>query len=182
MKQFVYRVDAQDRIQHMDSVWLAFALENGASSLTERLVKGTSLWDHVTDASTRHLYQIILARVRETGRPVTIPFRCDHPERRRFMALGVLPQPDRSLEFKSYLLREEPAERVGLLDASMPRTTELLRMCCWCKKVDTGEAGWQEPVKAVQLLKLFDTPAVPLISHVACPACEADVLRRLDGI
>jgi hypothetical protein len=176
MKQFVYRVDAQDRIQFVDANWLAFAVENGTNSLTQEAVTGSSLWTHISDVSTRHLYRTIMNRVRSTGRPMTLPFRCDLPERRRYMALGILRGAEMALEFRSYLLREESTQRVSLLDAGLPHTTDLLRMCSWCKKVDVKDGSWQEPDIAVRLLRLFEASKLPLITHVSCPVCEETVL------
>ena len=162
----------------MDRQWLAFAMENGVPSLTEASLRGSSLWQYISDASTQHLYHVILDRVRETGSPLTLPFRCDGPDRKRFMALNIRRTEESGLELRSILLREEATGPIGLLDAKAPRSGQMLRMCSWCKKVETGD--WIEPEQAVKRLNLFHEPVLPCIIHVTCPGCERELLRQMN--
>ena len=67
LRRYRYRVDATDRINWVDSWWLAFARENGASELTADSVIGRSLWDFVSGADTRRLFKAIHERVRSSG-------------------------------------------------------------------------------------------------------------------
>lgn len=86
---FIYRVDAQDRVVFANAEWFDFARENSAVSLKPEVVIGVSLWDFICSSETRHLFEILLKQVRATGKSVTLPYRCDSPDCRRFMELRI---------------------------------------------------------------------------------------------
>lgn len=174
----VYRVDHLDRITYVDEQWGSFAAANGAGELAVGAITGTRLWDHLSDPTTCHLYQLILGRIREQGRGMRIPFRCDAPASRRFMELSLNPLPGQDVELVSKTLREETRDRVALLDSSVPRAGELIRVCSWCKRVATPE--WLEVEAAVRKLGLFDGPVLPPLSHGICEDCHAAVLDALE--
>ena len=91
------------------------------------------------------------------------------------MRMTILPLPDKGLEFRSELLREEPRPKVDLLDPALPRGTDFLEMCSWCKKVKAPD--WVEVEEGVARLGLFQEPGLPRVSHGICPDCSR-VLRR----
>lgn len=68
MREFICRVDAKDRITFVDASWVSFAAENGFPSLTLESVKGRLLWDYISDATSRHFYQVLAKKVREPVR------------------------------------------------------------------------------------------------------------------
>lgn len=175
MTEFICRVDARDRIAFVDANWTQFAVENGLAHLTAEEVAGVPLWRYVSDVTTRHFYDILLQRVRRTGRSIAVPFRCDAPDRRRFMCMTILPLADGALEFRSELLREEPRPKVDLLDTAFPRGPNFVEMCSWCKKVKAPD--WVEVEEGVARLGVFDEPRLPRVSHGICPDCSR-VLRQ----
>jgi hypothetical protein len=175
MQQFIYRVDAQDRITFVDANWLSFAAKNGLPALTAEAVGGKVLWDFITEPTSRQFYKIFAAQARATGHIITVPFRCDGPEQRRFMKMFIVPQPEGALEFRSLLEREEARPRVDLFDAKTPRTGEFISVCAWCKQVKA--ADWVEAEVAVQELQLFNRPRLPQISHGICPDCSKALVR-----
>jgi hypothetical protein len=174
MRQFIYRVDAQDRITFVDVNWLAFAAENGLPALTAEAVAGKVLRDFISDLTSRQFYKIFADKARETGHIIAVPFRCDGPEQRRFMKMFIVPQPDGALEFRSLLEREEARPRVDLFDATVPRTGDFISVCAWCKRVKASD--WVEAEAAVQELQLFHLPRLPQISHGICPDCSKALL------
>jgi hypothetical protein len=163
----------------MSSEWREFADHNGAAGL-DRQVEGRSLWDFIADGDTRYLYRTLFDQVRRRQRPVTVPFRCDAPETRRFMQLHVRPLTEDSLDVSGQLLREELRERVPLLDSAAPRTDDLLTMCSWCKRIPVHGA-WLEVEEAAQALGLFSGP-VPKVTHGVCPDCQAAVEEELTRV
>ena len=116
LRRYRYRVDATDRINWVDSWWLAFARENGAPELTADSVIGRSLWDFVSGADTRRLFKAIHERVRSSGAPVVLPFRCDSPSLRRHMRLTISREESQQLHYGSVLLRVEPQVLLPVLD------------------------------------------------------------------
>jgi hypothetical protein len=175
---FIYRVDAQDRIVFANAAWYDFARENGGETLHPKAVVGAPLWGFLCNAETQHLFQSLLRQVRDAGRPVTVPFRCDSPDCRRFMELELARLPDQVVEFRSRILRQERRAGVPLLDETVARSESMLTMCAWCKKVKLPDERWAEVEEAVNALQLFAVPHLPRISHGVCDECRRTLVQH----
>lgn len=184
LETYVYRIDRHDRIVSVSENWTAFAAENeGLETCHPKVVLHRSLWDFIQDDETRHLYGIVIDKVRSTGLPVAFPFRCDSPEMRRRLELEILPQGGGSLEFRSTVLETESREPQDLLKRNArPSSGAILTICSMCKKVRLPSGGWREVEEAVASLGLFDEAQLPDLSHGVCPACHAHALETLDGL
>ncbi len=178
-REFIYRVDSQDRIVFANQNWYDFARENGVPTLSPDVVIGRSLWNFIENAEIQHLFQILLEKIRQSGVGVTLPYRCDAPDCRRFMELQVIPQPERGIEFHSRILRQETRDPVRLMEENVQRTDERLLMCGWCKKTALPDGRWVEVEVAVSALQLFDAPRLPRISHGMCGECRAALEQSL---
>ncbi len=139
---------------------------------------GQPLHGFITDMETRHIYDLLLHRVRKTGDAVVVTFRCDAPALRRFMELRVAPWSDGGVELDCRLVRREPREAVALLDPTHDRSSEFLTICSWCKRVRVG-AAWVEVEEAVERLALFHADRLPQLTHGMCPGCMERVRREL---
>ena len=168
-----YQVDGRDRITAVGGDWVAFAKANqAAASCFPDQVIGRPLWDFIDGLETRHLYRILLERLRSLRRPVKLPFRCDAPDRRRFLELQIVPAAGDHLQFMSTLLREKPRAAVAVLQVDAPRSAEFITMCSTCKRVETASAaGWDEVEVALAVLNYFNAVPVPQITHGICPDC-----------
>ncbi|MGC8827572.1 MAG: PAS domain-containing protein, partial [Anaerolineae bacterium] len=173
---FVYQIDAGDVITTVNDAWDEFALENEAPHLTGQGVIGRSLWDFIAGEETRHLYRILFQRVREGKRPISIPFRCDAPDCRRYMEMQMIPDNAGGITFANRVLRVERRPAVRLLEQGAPRSPDFVTMCGWCKRVRLPDDRWVEVEEAIRVLHLFDERAVPQISHGICPECHDRVL------
>lgn len=168
-----YRISADGRIDSIEGPWDRFARENGAPGL--RRPVGDRLLDHVTGASVRAVLESLLDRARGVGRPLELSYRCDAPDRRRFMRLRLEPEASGALMIRSRVLREEPRPPVRLLEPDAARSDDLLRICAWCKRVE-ADGAWLEVEEAVERLGLFDRPALPELTHGVCDACSRDLV------
>ncbi|MBT8396337.1 MAG: hypothetical protein HKO65_00315 [Gemmatimonadetes bacterium] len=188
-KTLEYIINSDDVVTHVSETWDDFAEENGGEGLGERVV-GTWLWQHFSGREIKHLFQVLLERVRSEQITVRVPFRCDAPELRRFMFLEVTPQGEGAIRFRSSIQQEEPRPKVHLLEAKRPEASEaFLRMCAWCKRVDVGRGdgdesasgagGWQEVEVALSELELLTTHPLPRITHGVCRDCRELVLSEL---
>lgn len=166
----VYRIDAQDRIVSTNPEWDRFALENAGENLVSERVRSESLWDYISDHTTRLLYRDLLKRVR-SGHQANFPLRCDSPDLRRFLEMSMRLAEGDTVEFEVRTLRLEKRAAQPLLERGGERSDEFLRMCGWCKKMPYG-AGWVEIEEAVAKLSLFESAELPLVSHGICEACE----------
>lgn len=167
-----YRLDDTNSIEWVNSDWDHFALENGAKHLVNQNVLGTPIWEYIAGTETRHLYKCIFDRIRKNEIEVEFPYRCDSPNIRRYMEMRILPQPNRRLEFKNRIIKEEKGETIPLLDFTISRSHELIRMCSWCKSIETGD-GWAPLEEAIAVMQLFDSTRLPEITHGMCSNCAA---------
>jgi hypothetical protein len=168
---FIHRIDSENCIIFVNDAWLSFARENNAPQLTSESVLNRPLSSFITDIETRHLYEVVVAKVRTTGAIVKIPFRCDSPDRRRFMELGIFSRSREVLEFRSHMLRQESRDPIDLFTSAAERSEELLTMCSICKKAKMFGERWYEVEEAIDVFDLFGPPKPPLITHGICPAC-----------
>lgn len=170
--RFVYTVDAQDTLSSVSEAWLKFARDNGAPELTRERVLGCNLWDFVDGAETRRLYEALFEAVRRRGETFEIPFRCDSPDRFRFMRLALAPQPDGRVECQGLLVREQPRPFYSILDRAFPRSSETLRLCSLCKRALVHGTRWSELADAVEELDLFGQDAAPALENGVCDRCR----------
>lgn len=179
--EFCYEVDAADRIRSVDAAWVRFARENGAAVADPAEVLGRSVFDFIEGGEVRHLYGLLFRAARTRRRPIRLPFRCDAPDRRRFMELRIEPGAAGGLSLAASLLFEEPRPAVRLLDAQAPRSAELVALCSWCKRVRTAPGVWQEIEDAVRALGLFDEASMPGLTHGICAPCEDALSDLIEG-
>ena len=175
---FIHRIDSDDNIIFVNDNWLSFASENDAHDLLLKGVLNQSLWDFMADTDTHHLYRIILEKVRTHQLSLKFSFRCDSPVFRRFMELEVRPFQEDGVEFKSRVLKLESREPIKLLDAGTDRSSDVVKMCGWCKKV-YAETMWVEIEEAIERLNLFGISKPPQTTHGICPSCNENVSQTL---
>ena len=167
-----HRIDAGDRITEVSDNWDAFARANSApDTCLSSNVLGTKLWDHIRDGETGHLYKTLLARIRETGKSIVVPIRCDAPGLIRRIEIGMEPLQGGIVMFVSRIVALEPRDNVALLSASASRSDDLVRICSFCKQIDVGDDCWMEIETAIDRLGLFNQPVLPGLTHTICPAC-----------
>ena len=111
-----YFIDADDVLVSVDEEWLAFAKENAAPELTRGRVIGRPLWDFVEGERTRELYRELYERVRSRLTRLSVPFRCDAPDRYRFMRLELEPAAAGAIGCTGVLVREQTRVYLPILD------------------------------------------------------------------
>jgi hypothetical protein len=175
--QPVYRycVDDSNVIVDVDHWWLAFARENNAAQLNETSVVGRLLWEFISDEPTRSLYKEIHDRVRSSGNPISVPFRCDSPTLQRYMQLTISKHHDGLLLYESTLIRTLPQRRFALLDPEQKRSADFLVMCSFCKRSLIEPSGWLELENISLKLRLFDQQTVPGLIYTDCPKCTNEL-------
>ncbi|MGD2121812.1 MAG: hypothetical protein PVJ76_08705 [Gemmatimonadota bacterium] len=191
---FEYVIDANDVIVHVNDSWKAFARENGGGNLGGSVI-GTWLWQHMAGVEVKHLFRVLLERVRERQKVVRIPFRCDAPDLRRHMMLEVTPLPGNSVRFVSWTEEEEGRPKILLLEPHETfEESPSVRMCAWCKRVKASEGGeehewlsgseetWWELEEALTELNILSRYPLPTITHGVCADCKARVMGELDRV
>lgn len=180
-REFIYRLDGLDRLIFANLNWFDFARENGADALLDqRLTLGKPIWSFISDPTIRQLFRKLGEKVRKTATAVTLPFRCDSPDCRRFMEMEIRPRAKDGIEFRSRVLREERREPIQLLSADRDHSEGTLIMCSWCKKVSVPALGWVELETAIKGLNLFCASPYPQISHGICEDCARAIRSVLE--
>jgi hypothetical protein len=168
---FDYRIDGSDIIIALNDEWLAFARSNGAPELERDIVIGRCLWEYVAGQSTQDLYGAIFRKIRRQRMPATIPFRCDSPDRFRFMQLVVAPRAGDELALQGRLIREQARPYCSILDRLVERSSQKLPMCSLCLRVKILGTQWVEAEQAIERLDLFACDAPPGLEYGVCDDC-----------
>ena len=178
MTDIVYHLNADDEVVFVNEAWSRFASANGGDVLLPPMVLRRRLWDFIADASTRHIYRTLFERVRSRAETVRLTFRCDAPALRRLLELELAPLAAGGLLCCVHQLVEEARDPISLLDATRPRTEQLIRMCSWCKRVATPDGAWLQLEVAVTRFGMFVDELPPDLTHGVCPDCH----RVLDAV
>ena len=177
-RSFIYQINHKDVITYINPEWLDFAHENNYDIIENTSILGTSLWHYVVNPQTIQIYQTLIKKVREGHDSIKVPYRCDSPDKRRFMEMEISSSGEQDVAFINAILREESRPVVHLLDPAYPRNQQMISMCGWCKKVRTN-GSWLETEDAIIELKIFDEPEIPQITHGICPTCKTDLTQSL---
>lgn len=178
-KTYITKIDKNDEIIYINNHWKSFARENDASDLISKSIMGQSIWKFVCDHETIFIYQTLITKARETGLLYRVPFRCDSPNCRRFMEIEIIPLEDGNVGLRSYVVKTEFRDHVRLLDSTVPRSDNFIRMCSYCKKVFVSNSGWFEVEEAIRILDLFAVSELPKITHGICPECYERIEKEL---
>lgn len=176
-----YRINDRDEIICVDEAWDRFAEENDGAEILASGILGRSLWDFISDGMTRQIYQQIVARVRQ-GRQTRFKLRCDGPSCRRHLEMTIEKTGADIIEFSTRNLQVEDRPPMALLARGTPRSTELLRACAWCNRIDVGSNVWTEVEVAVEQLRLFEIARMPQLTHGMFAAGFATMTNTFDDL
>lgn len=184
MTKFIYVIDKLDRIISVSDNWLSFAQENQAGEICHPdIIINKPIWEFIDGDETKELYRIILEAIRTTNKAVTLPFRCDSPEKRRYLELIITPIQQEHIEFSSNIIYEELRDNLEILELGIPRSHErFIEMCSMCKKVKLSQNTWVEVEAAVLSLRLFERYRLPQISHGLCTECFMLAMAEIEKI
>ena len=180
-QEWWYRLSPDDVVIGVGPGWDEFALQNDGDGAVSDRVVGRSLFDFIDGSSTRELLRSLLQRTRARERRTELSFHCDAPHARRSMSWSAEREPDGSLLVRTRILEEGPRDPVPFMDRTVPRSTEVIRMCSWCNRIAADPEGWVEPETAAARLGLFTEREVPDITHGICPSCTAAVTGEAEA-
>jgi hypothetical protein len=170
-----YRLDESDVVLECGGAWDEFATTNGGADVTAARIVGRPIWDFVAGSNTQQLWHELLDAARRQG-GVVIPFRCDAPDRRRYLVMTIEPQADGTLLLASAVAREEARAPQRWLDPTVARAEEMVLSCSWCRRFCIDDA-WLEVEVAVARSALLEGVA-PSISHGVCPSCAESLMGQ----
>ncbi|MCP5155872.1 MAG: hypothetical protein H6983_17005 [Ectothiorhodospiraceae bacterium] len=182
-----YTLGADDTIEAANPAFWRFASANEAT-LTERDVLGTSLFRFIADTATAQVYRALHRCVRETGRPLVLPYRCDSPERLRGLEMVISPLADSRLLIRNLTRRIErrPGGRAvrlahGRAAGGRRPYHPMLRFCSICNRGAVSRDGWMELHDLVS--SEFERFAGEPIAAVTqpCSHCIGELVDRADS-
>lgn len=173
-----YSIDRNDRLVSVSDSWLDFAKRNAAPELIRERVLDRPIWDFVSGRKTREIYQQLFWRVRDRGATLSVPFRCDSPDRLRFMQLDLCPGEEDAIDFRAIVERELPRRHVRLLDRLARRAEYAFSICSFCRRIFAFGA-WLEPEEAVSRLGWLESESPPEMEEYVCDDCERQCHAQL---
>jgi hypothetical protein len=178
----IYWVDTSNRIVKVNQAWHELALLNQVDHLREKIVLGMPLWGFIRGREMQYLFEVMLDKVRQGLGPIVFPFRCDAPDRRRFMEQTIKKAGDGLVEVSSRLLKEELREPIALLAEENlgERSSQMIYCCGWCKKFELSAGQWVEAEHVMKELDLCAGASLPRISHGACPDCTHHITKLVE--
>jgi hypothetical protein len=181
MGDVIYHLNARDELVFVNQAWSEFAEANGADAMQPTLVLRRSLWDFISDPTTRHIYRALFERIRGQEETIRLSFRCDSPAERRLLDLEMTPLEQGGIQCQVHQVETSSRKPMWLLDPSRPRSEELIRVCSWCKRVGLADEVWLEVEDAVTGLGLFVDQLPPDLTHGICPDCRRVLEARIEG-
>lgn len=173
----VYCTDSEGCITAVNDGWQNFASQNNGETVAGDLMLGSVIWKCIAHQSLREIYKLLFKRA-QAGVPVSLTYRCDAPDRRRWWNLTIILLAENQMQFESKLLREELRPAVALLEAGHQRSEWFVQICSRCELVATESDEWLPVEQAVQRMGLMEGEELPQLSHGICPSCS-DVLGKL---
>lgn len=168
----IYKINNDDIITFVDQEWLEFAQKNEAPELTKDSILGTLIWRFISGDETKQLYQHLFERIRKNKTTAAIPFNCDSPTVKRSLDLSINALEDDSLVFTSTVISITPCDKNPLLDPSQERSSEIIKICSFCKNVYFEGAGWKNVERALLRLNLNYYNPLPKLKNTVCSDCK----------
>ncbi len=175
-----YSINAADEVVSVSGDWDRFAVENDSPpDLYSGSIMHRNFWDFVSGDALGHVYRRMFAKVR-SGESMDFSFRCDSPERRRFLTLRMNPTGDGGVEFITETICTEEREFQPLFSTKASKVGEFVVACSWCNKIRSETNIWLEVEEAVPKLGLFEKDALPPLSHGMCDGCYTSVMQKME--
>jgi hypothetical protein len=125
-----YAINEADTLVEASDGYFDFAGQNEFPGA--ELGLGRSLWDSVSDRTTRIVQMSLVRRVRRSGRTLALPFRCEQRPHQPLLELG------------------------------RPRGDRTITMCSWCDRFEVGHTWMEveEAVSMLGLTGGCELPAI----------------------
>jgi hypothetical protein len=174
LNSIIYRIDAANRISHVNAAWTEFARSNHGYTVLPEHVLRSNLLDSIKDLTLRELYLRLIRSVR-AGRDLRFHYRCDAPDSSRTFEMHIRAVDGGEVEFASTLTHEEARPSVAVLEYGRPRDERLLKICSWCQKVEMPDKSWMPVEAAVEILHLLEAETFPQLTHGMCNPCRDEL-------
>ena len=140
-----YWLDAENRMVRVGSDWDRFASENDGDKVLAAHVLGRPIWDFIRGDVTRMWYEAVIKLCRLRGSSLGRPYRCDTPNKRRFMQMAIVPEESGLLRFDHTILSVEPIRPPVYFRAALHAEGVPSMRCSMCGHISRDGSKWLEP-------------------------------------
>ena len=167
-------IDRTLRVVSTDSSWDLRADSFGHDELTGDFLIGSCVLDHLKGEATKRFYREVYERAFSTQESCKIDYRCDAPDRKRFMRLSIEPR-DEVLHCFHETLRVIPFTEQ---DRSMALLYHYVTVCSVCLSQMDKNGIWHDHKKRVadQPMK---APSDNEVLWTVCPRCRESYRSRV---
>lgn len=161
-----YLLDGQDCLVDVCPEWDRVALAGQARNHVLRsAVIGRPLASFITGDISRMMLDAALQATRLTGRTRCLPYRCDTPDRVRYMEMALQPQPQGFVRVEHRVLSAMPRQGVLAFSAAAVDWKPSLWRCSLCLRLrPAGTTTW---------LPSEEQPAGQhRVHYTVCPECS----------
>ncbi|UII30879.1 hypothetical protein LVD17_21530 [Fulvivirga ulvae] len=161
-------IDINCRIIRTDKSWDELARKNKASQLTGDEISGRLIWKYIKGDPARMFLDALITRVRVTGKPYILHYRCDGPSRAQFMKMMVSKVSDGTFHIEHDLIRTgEITPEISFIEDSEAEE----KRCAVCGKIQF-KGGWFDALTSRRVFGSLDELRT---QTVICEACEPQV-------
>jgi hypothetical protein len=167
-----YWVNLNYRIKKVNDAFMELAGSEMPPPLDQITWEGADIMDLIEGEECRLFYQVMLQRVRITGKPYAYPYRCDSPGVARYMRMQLTPEAGNVIRHDNFTELERkliPRIRFYQGDASN------MKRCSICNRLKSGHT-WVDLMEENIFYK--DTITSWPVDYTVCTDC----LKKLPGI
>jgi len=166
-----WAINHRELIVDIAGEWISFAQNNDAKTLLPNVVIGKSLWSFIAGVEVQDMYRQMIERVRETASPIDFSYRCDAPDRRRYMHMEIERTDDGLVWFHSRIIREIERPWFNPIYSHAVRDKGQLDICSICRRICVDGMLWLEPENASVSYQVLCGDQTPMLVERICDDC-----------
>jgi hypothetical protein len=175
----IYRINSRDEIIFVNDIWDKFAVVNKSFSVIGSKILGRPIWEFMSDLTTHDIYLELVKKAR-SGEPVQFKFRCDSPDIRRLLEMQITLVENEQIQFESRTIMAEMRSIQRFFSIDTPRSEQLISVCSWCNRLNSGKEFWREVEDAINILGIFEKDKLPNISYSTCGECCGPLIKQIN--
>ncbi len=163
----IYWLNQDECIAKVCSQWDQFAYENDGKVVVQSRVASRPIWDYISGDATKMWLRTLLNLCRVRNAPVERPYRCDSPEKKRYMTMTIFPEEGGKLRVEHRVKKEE--ERSKPVYIAPGTGNKLCFRCSICGRIKKDEQ-WYEPDDST--LNAGNSDRTHQVAYTVCGQCK----------
>lgn len=173
-----YWLDKDNVIVDTNDYWDTFAEDNDGKAVLKPNVIGKKLLTFISSDATRMLVEALVNNARITKETKFREYRCDSPNKKRFMEMRITPLDNGMICVENEILKEETLTESRHF-VTRGEGKPFLKRCSVCNKIN-DQTGWYEPDHPKLARHFKDSPAY--IAYSVCSNCNESMKTRIASL